>query len=993
MSEPLFDQQNAGYVQLLYEEYSRNPESLPEAWRKFFSQGPIAASQAGLLVPDALVQDGTSGDSPGTPPASAETSAPGPEPGPLPDQASEQPLGDPSPQLILAEECGRDRLALVARSAYLVRSFRSHGHQMARLDPLGSEPPGHPELEPSFFGTTREELEQVPASVIEPGWGDEPLAWALTRLEKAYCASIGYEFEHLEDPEKVRWLWEYVESSVHSPPLEPEEKRSLLERLSEVEGFEHFLHRAYLGQKRFSLEGTDMMVPMLDESIRLAAKAGCREVVMGMAHRGRLNVLVHILGVTYKEIIRGFEGIPLRKTVLSVPLEGTGDVKYHHGADGSFTSRDGDRVRISLAPNPSHLEFVNPVVEGITRSRQFVGTGKELMQEVDSVVPILIHGDAAFAAEGIVAETLNLARLPGYTTGGTLHIITNNQVGFTTKPREGRSTRYASDLAKGYDIPIMHVNADDPESCLAVVRLAMAYRARFHDDVVIDLVGYRRHGHNEGDEPAYTQPLQYQRIESHPTVTALWADRLVQEGVATLEQVKRLKDDVAARIREAQDQVRAEEAEDRPEVEAGDQVRAGETQDQVRAGETQDRFEGEAEADEPSTTAVVTRVPLQDLIRLNAAALSYPEGFKVHPKLAKQLNRRREGFGPSSPLEWAHAETLAFATLLEDGVPVRLSGQDSGRGTFSQRHLVLHHGETGEMHVPLQHIGTARFEVYNSPLTEMALLGFEYGYAVAADPDLILWEGQFGDFVNVAQVIIDQFIASGRAKWGQEARLTLLLPHGHEGQGPEHTSARLERFLQLCAEDNMRVAYPTTPAQYFHLLRRQALTPVVRPLVVMTPKSLLRHPRATSPLSELAEGSFRPVLGDASAAGRPEEIRRLVLCSGKLYYDMETHSKRESQTWVAVGRIEEMHPFPAEALRDLVASFPNLQEVVWAQEEPTNMGGLFFIGPRLRAVVPRTIPLRPVARPERASPAEGRTKDHLKAQKQIVETALGIGGG
>jgi 2-oxoglutarate dehydrogenase complex dehydrogenase (E1) component-like enzyme len=467
----------------------------------------------------------------------------------------------------------------------------------------------------------------------------------------------------------------------------------------------------------------------------------------------------------------------------------------------------------------------------------------------------------------------------------------------------------------------------------------------------------------------------------------------VQEGVATLEQVKRLKDDVAARMREAQDQVRSEEAQDRPEGEAEDQVPAeeaeadpqGEAQDQVRAGE--------AEADEPSATAVVTRVPLQDLIRLNAAALSYPEGFKVHPKLAKQLNRRREGFGPSSPLEWAHAETLAFATLLEDGVPVRLSGQDSGRGTFSQRHLVLHHGETGEMHVPLQHIGTARFEVYNSPLTEMALLGFEYGYAVAADPDLVLWEGQFGDFVNVAQVIIDQFIASGRAKWGQEARLTLLLPHGHEGQGPEHTSARLERFLQLCAEDNMRVAYPTTPAQYFHLLRRQALTPVVRPLVVMTPKSLLRHPRATSPLSELAEGSFRPVLGDASAAGRPEEIHRLVLCSGKLYYDMETHSKRESQTWVAVARIEEMHPFPAEALGDLVASFPNLQEVVWAQEEPTNMGGLFFIGPRLRAVVPRTIPLRPVARPERASPAEGRTKDHLKAQKQIVETALGIGGG
>ena len=952
MSEPLFDQQNAGYVQLLYEEYSRNPESLPEAWRTFFSQGPLAASEAGLLVPDALAQDGTAG---------------GPLPAPPPPQATRQAPPEEPPPLILDQECSRDRLTLVARAAYLVRSFRSHGHQMARLDPLGSEPPSHPELEPSFFGTTREELEQVPASVIEPGWGDEPLARVLKRLEEAYCASIGYEFEHLEDPEKVRWLWEQVESGAHSQPLDPDEKRRLLKRLSEVEGLEHFLHRAYLGQKRFSVEGLDMLIPMLDESIRLAARAGCREVIMGMAHRGRLNVLVHILGVSYREIIRGFEGIPLRKTVLSVPREGTGDVKYHHGADGSFTSPEGARVRISLAPNPSHLEFVNPVVEGITRSRQFGGAGKELRQEVDAVVPVIIHGDAAFAAEGIVAETLNLARLTGYTTGGTLHIITNNQVGFTTEPREGRSTRYASDLAKGYDIPIMHVNADDPESCLAVVRLAVAYRERFHDDVVIDLVGYRRHGHNEGDEPAYTQPRQYQRIDSHPTVRTLWADRLLEEGVTTPEEVAGLKDEVAARIREAQDQ--------------------------VRVGEAEDSRQEEAVVEETSASEAVTRVPLRDLVRLNDAALSYPAGFRVHPKLAKQLQRRREDFGPSYALEWAHAETLAFATLLEDGIPVRLSGQDSGRGTFSQRHLVLHHGETGETHVPLQNIGTARFEVYNSPLTEMALLGFEYGYAVAADPDLVLWEGQFGDFVNVAQVVIDQFISSGRAKWGQEARLTLLLPHGHEGQGPEHTSARLERFLQLCAEDNMRVAYPSTPAQYFHLLRRQALTPAARPLVVMTPKSLLRHPKATSPLSELAEGSFRRVLGDDSAAARPGEIHRLVLCSGKVFYDLETHPKRASRPDVAVARIEELYPFPAKALRELVASFPNLREVVWAQEEPTNMGGLFFIGPRLRAVVPRTIPLKPVARPERASPAEGSSREHQKAQMQIVEAALGISGG
>jgi 2-oxoglutarate dehydrogenase E1 component len=944
MNEPLFDQQNAGYVQLLYEEYSRNPDSVPDAWREFFSRGPRVASEAGLLVPDALAQALILQAAPATPSPGAE---------PQPSAPSQKDL--------------RRLLKVVAKSAALVQSYRGHGHQMARLDPLGNAPPGHPELQPAFFGTTREELEEVPASVIEPRWGDEPLARVLQRLEEAYCASIGYEFEHLGDPEKVSWLWEQVESGVHSERLEPEHRRRLLQRLSEVEGFEHFLHRAYLGQKRFSLEGTDMMVPMLDEAIRLGAKAGCREVVVGMAHRGRLNVLVHILGVSYREIIRGFEGAPLKNTALSVPEQGTGDVKYHHGAEGIFTLPNGSRVHVSMAPNPSHLEFVNPVVEGMTRSRQFSGPGKEALQEVDAVVPVLIHGDAAFAAEGIVAETLNLARLPGYTTGGTLHIITNNQVGFTTEPQEGRSTRYASDLAKGYDIPVMHVNADDPESCLAVVRLAMAYRNRFHDDVVIDLVGYRRHGHNEGDEPAYTQPRQYQVIDSHPTVRALWADRLVQDGVMTREEVEALKDEVAARLREAQDQVRAEEAKERP-------------------GE-------EVEAAGLPRSEVITLVPIEDLIRLNDAALASPEGFRVHPKLARQLQRRREGFGPESSLEWAHAETLAFASLLEDGIPVRLSGQDSARGTFSQRHLALHDRETGERHVPLEHIGTARFEVYNSPLTEMALLGFEYGYGVAADPDLVLWEAQFGDFVNVAQVVIDQFIAAGRAKWGQEARLTLLLPHGHEGQGPEHTSARLERFLQLCAEDNIRVAYPTTPAQYFHLLRRQALAPEPRPLVVMTPKSLLRHPRATSPLSELAEGGFQPVLGEASTARPPDEIHRLVLCSGKIYYDLETHPKRQAMNGVALARIEELHPFPAQSLHDLVASYPNLQDVVWAQEEPTNMGGLFYVGPRLRAVVPRSIPLRPVARPERASPAEGSTKDHLNTQQRIVQDALGLGKG
>jgi 2-oxoglutarate dehydrogenase E1 component len=810
-----------------------------------------------------------------------------------------------------------------------------------------------------------EELEEIPASIIDPRWGEEPLARVLKRLEAAYCGSIGYQFEHLEDPEKVRWLWEQVETEVHTQPLEAEEKRRLLARLSEVEGFEHFLHRAYLGQKRFSLEGTDMMVPVLDEAIREAARHGGREVAIGMAHRGRLNVLVHLVGVGYGEILKGFEGMAVSSSAVSAPKQGTGDVKYHYGAVGSFTVEGGEEVTVHLAPNPSHLEFVNPVVEGMVRARQFRGREKNHPQERDAVVPILIHGDAAFAAEGIVAETLNLARLRGYETGGTLHIIANNQVGFTTEPTESRSTRYSSDMAKGYDIPIVHVNADDPEACLAATRLAMAFRARFHDDILIDLIGYRRHGHNEGDEPAYTQPRQYQVIGAHPTVRAIWAQRLEESGAIQPDESKAMQEEVAERLRQTQDRIR-EEAE--APAETGTEI----------------------STDPPASTD--TAVPLDSLIRLNEASLERPKGFQVHPKLDRQLQRRLRDFGAESKLEWAHAETLAFASLLEEGIPVRLSGQDSERGTFSQRHLVLHDAETGEEHVPLAEIGEVRFEVYNSPLTETAVIGFEYGYEVGSGKDLVLWEAQFGDFVNVAQVMIDQFLASGRAKWGQLSRLTLLLPHGHEGQGPEHTSARPERFLQLSAEDNMRVAYPSTPAQYFHLLRRQALSPQARPLVVMTPKSLLRHPKATSALAELAEGTFQRVLPDADAAPRAEDITRLVLCTGKVYYDLVTHPKREEQSHVALARVEELFPFPREELKALVESFPKLEEVVWVQEEPMNQGALFYIGPRLRGVVPRKIPLKHVARPERASPAEGKTKDHTTEQNRIVEEALGVGG-
>jgi 2-oxoglutarate dehydrogenase E1 component len=991
MSEPPFDHQNAAYVQLLYEEFSRNPESVPEAWRAFFNKGPRATAEAGLLVPEtlalecppepdpdrevaldseaAVASDSTPAVVSDSAPAVVSDSAPAvvSDSGAAVAQLDDAAAGvstAPAPEPLTPDTQAIQRLLqVVARGTSLVQAFREHGHQMANLDPLGTEPPGHPQLDPSFFGTTMEELEEIPASIIEPRWGDEPLARVLQRLKDAYVGSIGYEFEHLEDPEKVRWLWEKVEEGELTRPLNDDEKKRLLIRLSEVEGLEHFLHRAYLGQKRFSVEGTDMMVPMLDKAIQEAKKTGAREIIIGMAHRGRLNVLAHILGVSYRELLAGFEERPLRETALSIPREGTGDVKYHFGADASYRLPDGSKINVSLTPNPSHLEFVNPVVEGLARAKQFAGPEKDRPQEVDAVVPVLIHGDAAFAAEGIVAETLNLSRLEGYSTGGTIHIIANNQVGFTSEPRESRSTRYSSDLAKGYDIPVFHVNADDPEACLATVRLAMAYRARFHDDVVIDLIGYRRHGHNEGDEPSYTQPEQYQVIGSHPTVRTLWAQRMADEGLVSPEGATLIRDEVTRRLREAQDRVR-EEPDEAPEP----------------------LEEAPSEAPGP----VDTRVPLETLVRLNEESLQTPDGFTVHPKLARQLKRRAHEFGPDFQLEWAHAETLAFASLLEENVPIRLSGQDSERGTFSQRHLVLHDVETGAEYVALAQVGTARFEAYNSPLTETAVLGFEYGYEVGTDPDLVLWEAQFGDFVNVAQVIIDQFIASGRVKWGQAARLTLLLPHGHEGQGPEHTSARLERFLQLSAEDNMSVAYPTNPAQYFHLLRRQALTPFARPLIVMTPKSLLRHPKATSPLSELADGSFHAVLDDPSAADRREEITHLTLCTGKLYYELETHPGREGLSHVAIARVEGLYPFPGDSLERLVRSFPNLEKVVWAQEEPKNQGALSYIGPRLRAVVPRNIPLKPVARPDRASPAEGKAQDHLKEQKRIVEEGLGL---
>ena len=701
-----------------------------------------------------------------------------------------------------------------------------------------------------------------------------------------------------------------------------------------------------------------MLVPMLDLMIDQAVKGGAREVMIGMAHRGRLNVLTHILGVAYEDILTSFEGGD--SDALSVP-DGTGDVKYHMGGTNERQSPDGASYTVRLAPNPSHLEFVHPVVDGMVRRAQFGTADRTASQETAAVVPVVLHGDAAFAAEGVVAETLNMARLAGYTVGGTVHIIVNNQIGFTTRPEQGRSTRYSSDVAKGYDVPIIRVNADDPEACLAAVRLAITFRNRFHDDILIDLLGYRRHGHNEGDEPAYTQPKLYEQIRNHTTVRDLWAGRLVEDGVLDEETAESSRSRVTEELQAAQESAKATAAQ-------------------------QNGHDGDSYAPTPHEPERVsdTAVPFDVLSALNEQVYSWPEDFSVHPKLGRQLAKKREDFGLESRLDWGHGEALAYASLLRDGTAIRLTGQDAERGTFSHRHLVLHDVENGSTRTPLAELGPGRFEIYNSPLTETATMAFEYGYSVVGDQDLVLWEGQFGDFANVAQVIADQFLSSGYAKWDQQSGLVLLLPHGYEGQGPEHSSARLERYLQLCAENNMIVAYPTTPAQYFHRVRSHARAANERPLIVMSPKSLLRLPAASSPVSDLVEGTFQPVIDDHSVED-PSQIRRIVLCSGKFYFDLALANRSEG---IAVIRVEELYPFPADALAKVLARYPNANEVIWAQEEPRNMGALSYVGPRLRVTVPRTIPLRHVARPERASPAEGKASAHKAEQERLVNQAL-----
>ncbi len=932
---------NAGYAQELYDRYLENPESVDPATRTFFSEIALLGNGA---APSAAPPS-RNGHTPAPPASGAEGAL------------SEQSVGH------------------IVAAARLARSIREYGHLAATVDPLGAPRPGDPMIVAATHDITDDDLATLPGTIVWPKAGAKAgtALDAMRQLRDIYCGPLGYEFDHVQDFGERTWLHETVEAGTHRTPLNPEQQRALLARLTQVEAFERFLHTVFVGQKRFSIEGNDSLVPMLDALISDASNTGTSEVVLGMAHRGRLNVLTHVLGKPYETILSEFHSA--QSNPGSEAPEGlgemkgwTGDVKYHLGARKAPAAGKESAIQITLADNPSHLEVVDPAVQGSTRSsqdrRDHPGAPT---QDLDRALAITMHGDAAFVGEGVVAETLNLSRVPGYTTGGSIRIIVNNQIGFTTTAEAGRSTLYASDLAKGFEIPIVHVNADDPESCLSAVRLAYAYRQRFHKDFLIDLVGYRRWGHNEGDEPSFTQPQLYSEIGSHPSVRAIYAGILADRSTVTPAEAETM-------LREAQERLQS----------AREAVTAGHVSREALTPEASVRL-----AD------IETAVPANELRKLNEALLARPADFHPNPKLERVLVRRREALDRPSGIDWALGESLAFASILTDGTPIRLTGQDTERGTFSQRHLVLHDIETGQAYTPLQHIPEARasFAVYNSPLTETAVLGFEYGYSVHTPEALVLWEAQFGDFANTAQVIIDQFLTGARAKWRQQPSLVLLLPHGYEGQGPEHSSARLERYLQLAAEDNVRIANVTTPAQYFHLLRLQAATLATdrRPLVIMTPKSLLRHPKAASNLDALTQGRFESVMSQLLLGDDPDGVRRLVLASGKVTVDiLAATEKRGAGEPVALGRVEILYPFPDEPIRVLIERFRNLREVVWVQEEPANMGAWQYMATRLPKLLPEDVTLRYIGRPERASTAEGSAEAHAREQARIVDEALEV---
>jgi 2-oxoglutarate dehydrogenase E1 component len=841
----------------------------------------------------------------------------------------------------------------------LIDAYREFGHYVADLDPLKLEPrrvsPEH--LEPAAFGLTEADLDRVFYHKLDKG-GFTTLRELIAILRETYCRRIGVEFMHIRNVEIRQWLLERMEPVRNRPAFDIKQKRRIVYKLNVAELFETFLHKNYVGQKRFSLEGSEMLIPLLDAIIERAGGDGVLEIVMGMPHRGRLNVLTNILNKPYGMLFGEFEGNHLPDAV-----GGDGDVKYHLGFSANHFTADKRKVHLTLTANPSHLEAVDPVVEGRMRAKQRRFHDRDRRQGV----PILIHGDAAFAGQGLVAETLNLSQLPGYRTGGTVHIVVNNQIGFTTSPSDGRSTRYCTDVAKMIEAPIFHVNGEDPEAVVFVGELALDFRQRFGRDVVIDMFCYRRHGHNEGDEPAFTQPLMYQKIKNRISIRELYTEQLVMAGDLTSSEAETIAETFADKLREVLD-----------EVKRG-----------VALAPTDHRgFTGAWSGLGPkfSFKPVETGVAYETLRQITEKVAQTPPGFTVNPKLVKMIAGRVTTMETKGTLDWSFAEMLAFGSLIGENMPVRLSGQDSRRGTFSQRHSVLVDQKTGERYTPLNHLkdGQPEFCVYDSLLSEAAVLGFDYGYSLDDPNMLIMWEAQFGDFANGAQVIIDQFIASAESKWGRGSGLVMLLPHGYEGQGPEHSSARLERFLQLCAEDNIQVAVPTTPAQYFHLLRRQVRRDFRKPLIVMTPKSLLRHKLAVSPVDQLTVGHFHDVLDDPAV---PDRVRRVLLCSGKVYYDLVAkRAEVGSQRDIAIVRVEQLYPWPGEQLKTVLDRYKSAREWVWVQEESQNMGAWTFVSPRLPLMGQ---PFQYVGRDASASPATGSKLVHDREQAEIVEAAIG----
>jgi 2-oxoglutarate dehydrogenase E1 component len=859
----------------------------------------------------------------------------------------------------------RAQIIKQARVLELINAYRVRGHLIADIDPLHAMPlHHHPELDIETYGLTIWDLDREFITGGLAGRESASLRDILDILRRAYCGKVGIEYRHIQSKEQKLWIREEIRKQfVYPEPLAPEIKKQLLTKLIAAEQFERFLHTKYLGQKRFSLEGCETIIPTLDQLIEGASRRGVEDITLGMAHRGRLNVLANVVGNLTERIFTAFEG----SVHPNFPAD-EGDVKYHQGAVGERETADGRKVRITVSPNPSHLEFVDPVVEGMVRAKQDAMETPRA-ETIDRALPVLLHGDAAFAGQGIVMETLNLADLKGYRTGGTIHIIINNQIGFTTSPEQGRSTIYSTDVARMTQLPIFHVNGDDPEAAYRVLQIALDFRQEFNKDVALDIVGFRKLGHNESDEPSYTQPLMYARVKAHPGVREVYARKLIREGVIDEAELQRMIEERVQSYEAALARAKEIVANKAPIKELPPPVQ-----------------------EEDGSSVEETGVD-REVIREIARKISLvPEGFNINPKMVGQLARRAKMGEGEAPMDWAFAEAMAYGSLVLDGTRVRLSGQDSGRGTFSQRHAVMYDTQTGKPWSPLSELRSAsnpkaEFDVYDSSLSEQGVLGFEYGYSVVAKDALVLWEAQFGDFGNGAQVIIDQYIAASEDKWQQRSRLGLLLPHGYEGQGPEHSSARLERYLQLCAENNLQVCYPTTPAQYFHLLRRQVKQQMMRPLVVITPKSLLRLPAATSTVDQLKSGGFLPVIDDADVKTR-ESVRRIVLCSGKVFYDLNAARKKSDDEKVAIIRLEQFYPFPEKRLREIFSSYQAATQLVWAQEEPKNMGGWTFVEPRLMNMLPAAERPYFVGRAASASPATGSYTIFELEQRRLVDQAL-----